>query len=57
MKTWQKILIVVLSGGIVWGLSYAGTVWSNFSMVFSSFAAGITALCGILTGFTGSSQS
>lgn len=53
MKTWQKILIVVGCGGSVWGLSYSGSVWPQFSLVFSSFAAGITALCGILTGFTG----
>jgi hypothetical protein len=57
MKTWKKILIVVASGGLVWGLSYAGTVWSAYALVFSSFAAGITALCGILTGFSGSSSS
>jgi len=53
MKTWQKILIVVASGGAVWGLSYAGTVWPDYALVMSSFSAGITALCGILTGFAG----
>jgi len=53
MKVYQKILIVVVSGGLVWGLSYSGTIWSDYALVFSSFAAGITALCGILTGFTG----
>lgn len=53
MKTWQKILIVCASGALVWGLSFAGTVWTQFAMVFSSFAAGVSALCAILTGFTG----
>jgi len=52
MKIWQKILIVVVCGGVVWGLSYCGTIWSAYALVFSSFAAGVTALCGILTGFT-----
>jgi hypothetical protein len=52
MKTWQKILVVCVSGALVWGLSYAGTVWTTYAMVFSSFSAGVTALCGIVTGFT-----
>ena len=54
MKTWQKVLVVVVSGGLVWGLSYCGTIWNTYALVFSSFSAGITALCGILTGFSGS---
>mgnify|MGYP000903251138 CR=1 FL=1 len=53
MKTWQKILVVALSGAAVWGLSYAGTVWTDYALVFSSFSAGVTSLCGIITGFTG----
>lgn len=54
MKIGQKVLVVVVSGGLVWGLSYCGTIWIDYALVFSSFAAGITALCGILTGFSGS---
>lgn len=57
MKTWKKLIVIVVSGGLVWGLSYCGTVWSAYALVFSSFSAGITALCGILTGFTGSSSN
>ncbi len=57
MKTWLKILIVCLCGAAVWGLSYAGSIWSNYSLVFSSFSAGVTALCGILTGFSGTRSS
>lgn len=53
MKNYQKILIVVASGGLVWGLSFAGTVWNSYAIVFSSFSAGVAALCSILTGFTG----
>ncbi len=53
MKTWQKILVVVVSGGLVWGLSYCGSIWPTFGLVFSSFSGGIAALCGIVTGFTG----
>lgn len=53
MKTWQKVLVVFLCGGAVWGLAYSGSIWTQYSLVFSSFAAGITALCGIVTGFSG----
>ena len=53
MKTYQKILVVCISGAAVWGLSYAGSIWTNYALVFSSFSAGVSALCGILTGFTG----
>jgi len=56
MKTWQKILIVCAGGATVWGLSYCGSIWTAYSLVFSSFSAGITALVGILTGFTGSTK-
>lgn len=54
MKTINKIIVVSASGAAVWGLSYCGTIWSNYALVFSSFAAGVTALCGILTGFSSS---
>jgi len=57
MKTWQKILVVVGCGGIVWGLSYCASLWPTYSLVLSSFSAGTAALCGILTGFTGTSSS
>lgn len=53
MKLWQKISVVVVCGGFVWGLSYCGSIWPTYALVFSSFAAGFTALCGIVTGFTG----
>lgn len=53
MRVWQKLLIVIGSGGAVWGLSYAGSIWPTYALVFSSFAAGVAALCGTLTGFVG----
>jgi len=53
MKVYQKVLIVMGCGAAVWGLAYCGSVWSQYALVTSSFAAGITALCGILTGFAG----
>ena len=54
MKTWQKLLIVVISGGAVWGLSFAGTLESmkNFAMALSLASGSIAAACTALTGFT-----
>jgi len=54
MKTWQKLLIVVVSGGVVWGLSFLGTFESmhNYAMALSLFSGAISALCAAVTGFT-----
>ena len=57
MKTGQKIMVVCISGAAVWGLSYCGSLWPAYSLVFASFSAGMTALCGILTGFTGTKST
>jgi len=51
MNNMKKLLIVIACGGAVWGLSYAGSIWSTYSFVTSSLCAAITALCGILTGY------
>lgn len=51
MKMWQKILTVCISGALVWGLSFASSIWSAYAIVFASFATGITALCSIVTGY------
>jgi hypothetical protein len=53
MKTWVKIVIVCVSGAAVWGLSYCGSIWTTYSIVFSSVASGVGMLCGILTSFSG----
>jgi len=57
MSNMKKIAIVVICGGAVWGLSYAGSLYPVYSMVFASFSAGVTALCGIATGFTGAPKA
>lgn len=51
MKLWQKVAIVVVCGGLVWGFSFLSSVYPQYALVVSSFNAGLTALCGILTGF------
>ena len=57
MKTWKKILIVAVSGALVWGLSFCGTIWTAYAIVFSSIAAAVSSACAIATGFSGSSNS
>lgn len=51
MKTWHKVIIVVGCGGLVWGLSYMSSLFPQYAMVTSTFSAGFTALCGMLTGY------
>jgi hypothetical protein len=51
MKTWHKAVIVVVCGGLAWGLAYMSSMFPEYALVTSSFSAGITGLCGILTGF------
>ena len=52
MKTWKKILIVFIGGGIVWTLSFLNGIHPELSMVFSSANATIVGLVAFLTGFT-----
>ena len=52
MKTWKKILIVFLGGGIVWSLSFLTGLKPELSMVLSSANATIVGLVAFLTGFT-----
>jgi hypothetical protein len=51
MNKIQKILIVVVAGGLVWGLSYASSIYPDYALVCSSFATGITALSSMLVGW------
>ena len=51
MNKWQKMIVVVISGGLVWGLSYAGSIWPAYGLVTASFATGITALSSMLAGW------
>jgi hypothetical protein len=53
MKNWLKILIVCVSGALVWGLSFIGTLESmqNYAMAISLFCGATAALCATITGF------
>lgn len=54
MKNWQKLVVVVISGGAVWGLSFTGTLPSmqNYAMALSLASGSIAAACTALTGFS-----
>ena len=51
MKTWLKILIVCVSGALVWGLGYCGTIWTNLAQALNLFAAGVAMLCAGVVGW------
>ncbi|MCK9326256.1 MAG: hypothetical protein M0P69_12260 [Bacteroidales bacterium] len=51
MKTWVKIVIVCACGAAVWGLAYGASLLPDYNMVFASFAAGISGICSVITGF------
>lgn len=53
MKTWVKILIVCISGALVWGLGFCGTIWVSLAQAFNLFAAGVAMLCAGIVGWSG----
>jgi hypothetical protein len=53
MKTWQKLLIVVVSGGAVWGLSFVSSIKPEMAMILASANATIVGLCSYFTDFSG----
>lgn len=51
MKTWQKLLVVFVGGGLVWSLSYITSIKPELAMILSSGNATIVGLVGFLTGW------
>ena len=51
MKLWQKLIIVVVSGGAVWGLSFLAGQKPEMSMMLASVNTAIVAVCSYLTGY------
>jgi hypothetical protein len=51
MKTWQKMIIVCVSGAIVWGLSYTISIRPEMAMVLSTVNTSVVAICTFFTGF------
>ena len=51
MKFWQKLLIVVVSDGAIWGLSFLASVKPDMAMMLASVNTAIMAVCSYCTGF------
>lgn len=51
MKVWQKLVIVCVSGGAVWGLSYLSSVKPEMVMMLASINVSIVAVCSFFTGY------
>ena len=51
MKTWQKLIIVVVCGGAIWGLSFLSSIKPEMAMMLASVNAAIMAVCSFFTGF------
>jgi hypothetical protein len=52
MKNWQKILIVFVSGGIVWASSFVIGQKPELAQILGSVNAAIVGACAYFTGFT-----
>lgn len=51
MKTWQKAIIVVVSGGTIWGLSFLISIKPEMANMLASVNVAITAVCAFFTGY------
>jgi hypothetical protein len=51
MKFWQKMLIVVVSGGCIWGLSFLASVKPEMAMMLASVNVAVMAVCSFFTGY------
>ncbi len=53
MKLWLKLLIICITGAVVWGLAFLCGIYPTYAVPLSLFSAGIASLSSIITGFTG----
>lgn len=51
MKTWQKVAIVFVGGGVVWSLSFVASIKPEMAMMLSSVNAAVVAAVSMATGF------
>lgn len=51
MKTWMKLIIVVCSGGAIWGLSFCASIKPDMATMLASVNVAIMAVCSYFTGF------
>jgi len=51
MKLWQKLIVVCVSGAIVWGLSVLSSVKPEMAMMLASVNVAVVAACSFFTGY------
>ena len=51
MKLWKKVVIVCVSGAVVWGLSFLSSVKPEMAMMFASVNTAVVAVCSYFTGY------
>lgn len=51
MNVWQKLIIVAISGALVWGLSFLSSVKPDMAMMLASVNTAIVAICSYFTGY------
>lgn len=51
MKTWQKFVVVCVSGAAIWGLSFLISVKPEMANMIASVNVAITAICSFFTGY------
>ena len=52
LKTWHKVVIVCLTGALVWGMGYCGTIWTNLAQPLNLFSSGVAMLCASIVGWS-----
>lgn len=53
MKTWQKVVIVCISGATVWGLSFLSSIKPDMAMMLASINVAVVAVSSFFTGYPG----
>lgn len=51
MKLYQKLIIVCVSGAVVWGLSFLAGQKPEMAMMLASVNTAVVAVCSFFTGY------
>lgn len=52
MKTWQKLIVIIVGAGLAAGLNYLSSIMPTWVTVFGALSIASTATVGILTGWS-----
>lgn len=55
MKTWQKLIVIIVGSGCAAGLNFLSSVMPTWVTVFGALSIACTATVGILTGWKATS--